>query len=189
MATTMNTPWGPSQTVKKIAPGIQFITTASHGGFKLSPQKNKEIPSYMRHSDGWYEEDVDWAIVVTSFPKEFPVKELRFAHDTLKKWHPESYEKFFREDLPEGSSPVRELERFRKLHVNDYLVMAAWGDWHKDVPYGFVGVFAGRGGRKKIGQYPEDTAYFLIPAWEYEERSDPEFVVDPERHEAILPFS
>ena len=31
----MNTPWGPAQTVKQIAAGCWWITTAGHGGMKL----------------------------------------------------------------------------------------------------------------------------------------------------------
>jgi len=35
----ISTPWGPSQTSREIAPGICFYSTASHGGYYLSPDR------------------------------------------------------------------------------------------------------------------------------------------------------
>lgn len=63
---------------------------------------------------------------------------------------------------------------FKTEHANDYLVLSAFGDWHKDVPEGFVGVFAGKGGRTENGHYPEETRWVLVPKSEY----DPKMVVD-----------
>jgi len=98
-----NTPWGPSQTSVKIAPGIMQYTTASHGGIHLSPSKNKRVPDYLRHEDGWYEEDCDWAIPATIFPDPFAQHQATFsdidirkiARETLRAWHPEGYKKFY----------------------------------------------------------------------------------------------
>ena len=58
-------------------------------------------------------------------------------------------------------------ELFREEHINDYLVISAFGDWHAKVPAGFVGVFAGRGGRTASGHYPADTKWFLVPSIDY----------------------
>ena len=73
---TIDSPWGPSQTVANYAPGIDFITTASHGGFRLSPERNAEMPASWRAAAfnglgerGWYEEDYDWALVACHFPE------------------------------------------------------------------------------------------------------------------------
>lgn len=39
----MNTPWGKSQTVKKIDTGIYFVTTAGHGGYMISRKKAEKF--------------------------------------------------------------------------------------------------------------------------------------------------
>ena len=62
---------------------------------------------------------------------------------------------------------LAQKELFQAEHANDYLVLSAFGDWHKDVPKGSVGVFAGKGGRTREGHYPEDTKWFLVPQAEY----------------------
>ena len=68
------TPWGPAETTDEVAPGITFYTTASHGGYYLSPERNAEIPLGLRMEtfcklglEGWYEEDFDARIVETIF--------------------------------------------------------------------------------------------------------------------------
>lgn len=62
---------------------------------------------------------------------------------------------------------MRQAELFRTEHANDYLVLSAFGDWHEKVPKGYVGVFAGKGGRTANGHFPEDTKWFLVPHAEY----------------------
>lgn len=56
---------------------------------------------------------------------------------------------------------------FQAEHANDYLVLSAFGDWHKDVPKDYVGVFAGKGGRTPEGHFPADTKWFLVPKADY----------------------
>jgi len=63
-----------------------------------------------------------------------------------------------------------EQAMFEREHHNEYLGLAAWGSWHDLVPDGMVGVFAGRGGRLPNGQYPNDSAWFLVPEVEYQAR-------------------
>lgn len=76
-ATAIQTPWGQSQGVDVIAPGIEFVSTASHGGIRLSKQRNNQIPMWLKHltfneqgKSGWYEEDCDWCIPVIVFARE-----------------------------------------------------------------------------------------------------------------------
>jgi hypothetical protein len=57
-----SSPWGSIQHVERLAPGVWSASTAGHGGIKLSPARNKAIPAAARTSDGWYEEDCQWAI-------------------------------------------------------------------------------------------------------------------------------
>ncbi len=184
-----DSPWGRPQTIDVIAPGIAFVSTSSHGGFKVSEDRNVGIPAFMRRKDGWYEEDVEAAIVISVFADDFSQDEVRTALNTLRTWFPDEYERFTGETLPIGASRVKDERAFYKAHANDYLVMTAWGDWHQSVPSGFVSVFAGRGGRTRTGGFPKDTAYFLIPEAEYDARSDPAFIVNPSRHEEVEPIA
>lgn len=195
----METPWGTSQTVREIAPGILDVSTAGHGGIRLSPERNALVPDYMRNPSGWYEEDIEWAIPAVVFPEAFqqasgknwtPRKPspIRHAIKTLRDWRPEAYERWFKETIPPGVSFKKEEAAFKERHKHDYVVLAAWGSWHPKVPEGFVGVFAGRGGRLPTGGYPEDVAYFMVPEEEYDARGPFGFVVDPERHQQVEAF-
>jgi len=85
-----DTPWGIAQTVEDIAPGIQFITTASHGGFKLSAIRRGQMPEVWRNKqtfagDNWYEEDCDAALVVASFPQFFKPETVENCKSYLRK--------------------------------------------------------------------------------------------------------
>lgn len=72
--------WGPAQTVTELIPGIWHVTTASHGGIKVSDQWLLKMPLYMRRTpysrDGWFEEDIDWCLPFIVFENE-----LRCATD------------------------------------------------------------------------------------------------------------
>ena len=74
----MATPWGIAQTVGKVAEGIWFVTTASHGGYVLDAERNAVVPMAVRLASfqgqgvlGYYEEDCDWRHVVRAFPEHF----------------------------------------------------------------------------------------------------------------------
>lgn len=82
----MRTPWGESDNVVQVAEGIQWVTTPGHGGYKLTPEKVKEIPpalvaaSFNRQGyNGWFEEDCDWAMVCLTFPEIFEGVEKKGA--------------------------------------------------------------------------------------------------------------
>ena len=84
----IETPWGPSQTVENIADGIDRITTASHGGYRLSADRLARVvqmfPRFRSYTgDGWYEEDCDWAIVALVFTDHFDSATLRGAVRTV----------------------------------------------------------------------------------------------------------
>ena len=51
------TPWGPAQFVSQPLEGVTVVSTASHGGIKLSRAQNAKIPAAARAPGGWYEED------------------------------------------------------------------------------------------------------------------------------------
>jgi len=65
------TPWGSAQQVEQQAPGIVFVSTASHGGYKLSPERQRAVPAALRRPNGWYEEDCEAYIVHRTFPDVF----------------------------------------------------------------------------------------------------------------------
>jgi len=184
----METPWGQSQVIEKAskaADDILFVSTSSHGGFFVPPERNAKIPEYMREPSGWYEEDVDWAVVVTSFPELFPDENVTQAKNTLRNWKPEAYETFYGEEIRPGESFYKDEAIFLSENKNKYIAMAAYGDGHKDVPKGMVVVFAGKGGRTPAGMFPKDTAHFVVSQEEYAARSPFGFVIDPMRHKKI----
>ena len=177
----MRTPWGPSQSVKKIGPGITWVSTASHGGYKLDSESNALVPDHMRLEDGWYEEDVDWSIVATVFPELFDEKARASAENTLRNWLPGQWEAFYSRTLAPGESHKKDEASFHQEHANDWLVISAMGDWKAGVPKGYVLVYATKGGQRGKG----GEACFLIPAAEYDNRSPFSFVVDESRHERV----
>lgn len=77
--TWIETPWGPSeeQFAEHIAPGITFYATASHGGYRVDMERNKQIPEEYRIQPGphvdfvWYEEDCGWAPLALTWPELF----------------------------------------------------------------------------------------------------------------------
>ena len=86
----MKTPWGDSQTVEKISDGLYWVSTASHGGIKVSSLLDSRIRIEWRTDatrwagPGWYEEDCCWAYVALTFPEHFTAKQLDDARATVK---------------------------------------------------------------------------------------------------------
>lgn len=116
-------PWGHVQYQHTVIEGIVSVGTASHGGLKLSAKRQALMPDYLRTTDGWYEEDCEWARVYVVFgceiskyyqqhPEEpeakFVLGNLSSAPESLKNWCPDGYEKFFSEVIPAGKSYIRE---------------------------------------------------------------------------------
>lgn len=174
------TKWGPSQSKRNITRGINFYSTASHGGYILSEGMNKRIPEYARELDRHYEEDCDWAIVVIFLPQYFEDKEREAAYKTLKNWHPTIWEKKYGRELEPGESYVKDRARLEEENASEYVVSSAWGDWHDMVPTGMVGV--------KAYRKADDTeGWFLVPADEYQNTMRTTgfgFVIDTGRHKA-----
>jgi hypothetical protein len=89
MATS--TPWGMSQTVEQIAPGILWYSTASHGGYHLSASRLAAMPEPYKSwgpwaGKGWYEEDCDWCVVALAFPEFFTPEDGIAALRTFTQW-------------------------------------------------------------------------------------------------------
>jgi hypothetical protein len=169
------TPWGPAQDRKSYGRGIVFYSTAGHGGFHVCPTLDASMPPHLRRDDGWYEEDCDWCLVVVAFPDRFDAEMREQADRTVCNWHPEAWETHHHKQLEPGQSFVRDERCFREAHRQDYVVTSAVGDWHEDVPAGFVGVSA-----RRASDNAEIRA--LVPADEYAAPRRFGFVVDPGRH-------
>ena len=48
--TRMHTPWGYPQDIEELAEGIWRVSTAGHGGLKLSRERWEELPDVVRDS-------------------------------------------------------------------------------------------------------------------------------------------
>ena len=46
----MHTPWGYPQDIEELAEGVWRVSTASHGGLKLSRERWEELPDVVRYS-------------------------------------------------------------------------------------------------------------------------------------------
>lgn len=181
----MNTPWGQSQSSAKTKlRGIMQYGTPGHGGLHVSKKLNAMIPEYMRCSDGWYEEDIDWAIPTVVFPQ--CGLDYEAAKDSLKHEYPDAYEKFFGVTLQPGESTARDKQLYLKEHEDDWMVIAAWGDWYEKSRKGFCYVIARRGGREqRYGEPRLEERSYLVPNEEYGARHRFGFVIDESRHERV----
>ncbi|MCP1757790.1 DUF7007 domain-containing protein [Bradyrhizobium elkanii] len=149
-----SSPWGAIQDKRELAPGIWQVSTAGHGGIKLSRERNAAVPAYMRAEGGWYEEDCQWSIAAVVHPIGFTrtIKiegkpdrtEMEIAHETLRNWFPDWFETFCGVRIEPGQSIVRDQQIFDRNNRSNYVVTAAWGDWAHWVPEGKVGVIAKR---------------------------------------------
>jgi len=177
----MKTPWGTSQLVKEVAPGIQEVSTGSHGGYKLDRKRNAQVPEVFRRPGGWYEEDCEAAIVILTFPEVFKVG-ADMARQTLREYYPDEYTAAFGEAVDLKDSWILRERSALEAAKGKLIVMAAWGDWNPGVPSGMVGVVA-----RVDGKQPPDR-WFLVPAGEYTKENRMCFVINPDRHKEVERF-
>ncbi len=177
-----HSPWGAVDHGIRFAEGVFFVSTPSHGGFKLEAKHNVLIPASFRRERGWYEEDCDAAIVVCFMPLLFKPGEVLSARQSLRNWHWRAWEAHFGEIVPLADSPCKAQSMFVQEHANDLLVVSACGDWHSAVPKGMVGVTATIQGSREPGS---KQRHFLVSKAEYDTREKNPgsiFVIDPARH-------
>ena len=179
------TPWGEPQSVEEVAEGITFVSTASHGGYHLSPEKNQVVNEIWRRQDNWYEEDCDWAIVAITFPEFFTKEDVSNARRTAINWLPDEYMAVTGKKIAIAESKTLSERAFFAANSDKYIVISAVGDWHEKVPEGQVAVYAAIGGKRND---TKNEKCFLVHAEEYEKRSGHGFVIDSERHKEIEPI-
>lgn len=178
----VSTPWGSSQGGAKYADGIEFHHTAGHGGLKLVAQLNAKVHEAWRTKGGWYEEDCEWAIVAHTFPQFFTAYERELADSSLRNWMPHEYMAATGKAVdPSESFKIREENHARK-HANDWMTISAATS--KEDP-AMVVVTATLGGKREFSVAKD----FLVPAAEYDGRSNLAFIIDPSRHEEYAPVS
>lgn len=172
---TASTPWGPSQGEIVYADGVVFHSTAGHGGFLLSPDRNRKVHQLIRVTGGTYEEDEAWAIVAFSFPHLFTAFERRAAEKTMKDSFPDAWEAITGNVLDPGDSRKKDERAFFAEYRDDWIVVSAIVS---DYQPGFTEVIATPGGKRGLGS---EERRFLVPSGEYRVGRFG-FVIDPERH-------
>ena len=170
-----HTPWGVSQGATVYAEGVVSHSTAGHGGFKLSAERNRQVHPMLRSRGGWYEEDAEWAIVALTFPHLFTSHERRNAERTIKDSWPDAWETIFGTILQPGESYEKDRRAFEAAHAADWIVISAITS---DRRKGFVEGVATLAGKR--GQAVEERR-FLIPSDEYNVGRFG-FVINPDRH-------
>lgn len=169
-------PWGPIHQSKVLAEGVTKVTTATHGGIKLARQVNSKIPEVLRRSNGWYEEDIEWAIPALFLPEAFPGQEADALRVVKSHW-PDQYSFWSGVEVPLEESRVLQKRKFERDNLYNYVTKTTWGYWHPNVPQGHVGVLA-------VQEVTADERYFLVPMSEYDCQPTPfGFVVNPEKHQ------
>ncbi|MBF4549497.1 DUF7007 domain-containing protein [Pseudoclavibacter sp. VKM Ac-2888] len=171
-------PWGEVQDVVHHDVGIAEVGTASHGGIKLSPQRNRAIPEQWRQDGGWYEEDGDHYLVRARFPESFvqgdesPDDLREQAEERIRNWFPDEWEAVTGETLQPGQSTGRDAELERKANVDNFVTHGAWA-----AEDGMVRVIARRASTGEERQ-------FLMPKAEYDTRTGLSYnITDPSAFE------
>lgn len=150
MATS--TPWGTSQICESVIRGILWVSTASHGGFLVSPKKLEQMPEYMRLSAGnWrgaFEEDINMNVVLLYFRQEFIDNEstecyangfreicaneekFKTVVKIVKDWLPDIYEKYFGVVLQEGESRAKDEQIHNERYKNNFVLSTIYRHIH-----------------------------------------------------------
>lgn len=129
------------------------------------------------------EEDCDWALVLlcANDPQAMVVGargrylaehvQLEDVEETTRQWNPDFYEALTGSTIPASESYIKSQRKFEADNASNYVVRAAWGDWHEKVPEGMVGVVASRA-------IDNSEQYFLVPQDEYRARDGKHIITD-----------
>lgn len=143
----VHTLWDTPDMATQRLPGVWWVTTPSHGGFVLSDERQAAMPEALRLDSIYYEEDVNWSLVVIGFEAELAkVKDQNFdierdlAHQTARHWRPSQYGAFTGEVITLSDSYVLKKVEILEASIGEIGVRSASGDWADWVPKGKVGV-------------------------------------------------
>ncbi|KQN16520.1 DUF7007 domain-containing protein [Sphingomonas sp. Leaf30] len=143
----VHTLWDTPDTAIQRLPGIWVVTTPSHGGFVLSDERQAAMPDALRHDGIYYEEDVNWSLVVIGFETEFAALkdplfdiECNLAHQTARHWRPMQYGAFTGDVISPSDSYVLKKVALYEAAIGKIGVRSASGDWADWVPKGKIGV-------------------------------------------------
>jgi len=98
-----SSPWGAVQSRKQIADGIEWITTARHGGFRLSRDRWDAMTPHLKAisftADEFFEEDCSYCAVILAFPEEFTDKQIASAARTYSRFYCDNPNAYRREEI------------------------------------------------------------------------------------------
>jgi hypothetical protein len=185
------TPWGTADSAHHIAPGIVVVGTPGHGGVKLSPERNRKVPTALRNASGWYEEDCDAYIPMMVHagdmkrPSESADEAYRRAELGVINWFPDQYERAFNAVLPVGASSQKDQKTWNELHASDEIAVSAISS-----EGGMVKVDVCRGGRGDRGKNLDSSRTILVPKSDYDNldlrqplgKHNGSFIVDQTKH-------
>lgn len=169
-----SSPWGAVQYGSVLADGIISVSTAGHGGVRISVERLRQMPPALRLGrHRWFEEDCDAALVALAFADDLKLDDRRRenAARSVADYFPAKWEAHFGRTLEPGQSYTRDHETFKTTHADRMVANGATGDWHHDVPDGMVGVTATRRSDGATGR-------FLVSADRYAARSKFGYVID-----------
>lgn len=181
-SSSKSSPWGAIQSSTRVAEGIRYVSTSSHGGVLLSAERNRKVPEYMRLRGGAYEHDNAIAVPMVVFAEEFAKAEKKTVDEIkteallrLREWQPNEYEEYTGIAIKEGESYTRDRDRFSEVNRENLVVISAIA-----IDGLMVHCTARVGGHDRLVSEPE--RYFLVPRDEYRTRSRHGFIIDPEKH-------
>ena len=134
----IQTPWGPSQTIREDKPGLTWISTASHGGYLLDENRlaafRARFPEFTPFAGfPWFEEDQDAASVALAFADEFTDEQVfdgcRTARYSARPVDfgrgPERFPGWesvtaWLDDTPEGRAVQQRADAFDAAHAGMY---------------------------------------------------------------------
>lgn len=172
-----STPWGLSQLASIYGPGVICHSTAGHGGFHLSADRNQLVDPALRKDSLWYEEDCEWAIVALTFPDLFTAYERKCADETIRHSWPETWERIHCRILAASESRSKDRDAFEESHADDWVVISAI---YSGQNAGMTEVVATKGGLRGAGA----ERRFLVSSDEYGTRGQFGFVIDETRHQS-----
>jgi|GEM_PF-5688812 len=127
-----SSPWGAVQHEQRVAEGITYVSTAGHGGYRVTQPRLKTMPPELQGimpfaGPGWYEHDLDWVIVALAWPDHFPPHVRAAAVRTARTLPDEHYMVAARHWLlsPAGQALRTEAEAWEREHADHYAVSAS----------------------------------------------------------------